>query len=83
MKDNTMLPSARPNQPATPPQREPMKPTPQVAKSISPKPVRSEKAAPTESEIARRAYEIWLAEGQPAGQEQKNWFEAERQLRGQ
>jgi len=35
------------------------------------------------SQIADRAYEIWLKEGRPANREVEHWFEAERQLRGQ
>lgn len=34
-----------------------------------------------QEQIARRAYEIWLAEGCPAGRDLENWLEAERQLR--
>jgi hypothetical protein len=30
--------------------------------------------------IARRAYDIWMSRGCPAGQELENWLEAERQL---
>ncbi len=36
-------------------------------------------AAPTHAEIARAAYELWLARGGTALQ---NWLEAERRLRG-
>lgn len=32
-------------------------------------------------DIARRAYELWLAEGRPAGRETQHWLEAENQLR--
>ncbi len=35
-------------------------------------------AAPVHAEIARRAYELWLAHG---GSTHENWLEAERQLR--
>jgi hypothetical protein len=35
----------------------------------------------THDEIARRAYEIWNNRGQPAGQDQDIWYEAERSLR--
>ena len=34
-------------------------------------------------EIARRAYEIWLAKGCPADQDAQNWTEAESQLRAE
>jgi hypothetical protein len=30
--------------------------------------------------IAQKAYQIWLAQGQQPGCDQKHWFEAERQL---
>jgi hypothetical protein len=36
---------------------------------------------PTHSEIAARAYELWLEQGEPAGSAEENWLEAERQLR--
>ena len=32
--------------------------------------------------IAQRAYEIWLAKGQPAGLDEQNWREAESELAG-
>jgi hypothetical protein len=35
----------------------------------------------THDQIARRAYEIWLAQGRPAGRAVQNWLEAESQLR--
>ena len=37
--------------------------------------------APTEAEIEKKAYEIWLSLGREQGNDQKHWFEAERQLR--
>lgn len=36
---------------------------------------------PTHEQIARRAYEIFVERGQPAGQDLAHWLEAERQLR--
>ncbi len=30
--------------------------------------------------IRQRAYELWVAEGQPAGMEQQHWFAAEREV---
>lgn len=38
-------------------------------------------AAPTHSEIAVRAYELWIAQGCPPDAADQNWLEAERQLR--
>jgi Protein of unknown function (DUF2934) len=35
---------------------------------------------PSHEVIARKAYEIWLSQGQPQGCDQTNWFEAELQL---
>jgi hypothetical protein len=46
-------------------------------------PTRKEKMALSQEEIAKKAYEIWLSLGQEPGQDQKHWFEAERQLRQQ
>jgi hypothetical protein len=36
---------------------------------------------PTNEQIARRAYEIFMERGQPEGQDLAHWLEAERQLR--
>ncbi len=38
-------------------------------------------ASPPPDKIASRAYEIWLESGRPEGQDQENWFKAERELR--
>jgi hypothetical protein len=38
-------------------------------------------STPTHEQIARRAYEIFIERGQPAGQDLEHWLEAERQLR--
>ena len=35
---------------------------------------------PSESEIARKAYEIWEAEGRPEGRDVANWHQAERDV---
>lgn len=34
----------------------------------------------TQMDVARRAYEIFLAEGRPLGRDAEHWFQAERQL---
>lgn len=34
----------------------------------------------TQMDIARRAFEIFLAEGQPLGRDAEHWFLAEREL---
>lgn len=36
---------------------------------------------PTHEQISRRAYEIFIERGQPAGQDLAHWLEAEKQLR--
>jgi hypothetical protein len=38
-------------------------------------------STPTHEQIARRAYEIFIERGQPAGQDLAHWLEAEAQLR--
>jgi len=37
-------------------------------------------SAPTQEQIARRAYEIFIERGQPEGRDLEHWLEAERQL---
>ena len=39
-------------------------------------------AAPTRDEIARRAYEIYIARGKAGGRDTEDWFQAERELTG-
>ncbi len=65
-----------------------IKPTP--PRKISAKPATSPARAavaktpppePSSEEIARRAYEIWLARGGDHGKHQEDWQQAERQLR--
>ena len=36
--------------------------------------------APTEDQVAVRAYEIWVERGRPEGTDREVWFEAERRL---
>jgi hypothetical protein len=60
----------------------PVKSTPAAsAKITAPKPARQLATPPTNAVIATKAYEIWIASGQQTGNDQKHWFEAERQLR--
>ena len=40
-------------------------------------------APPTYAEIARRAYEIYVAEGRPVGQAAEHWLMAESALRAE
>ena len=37
----------------------------------------------TREQIAKRAYEIWIAKGRPVGRDIENWQQAERELLGQ
>lgn len=37
----------------------------------------------THDQIAQRAYEVWLAKGQPQGQDYQNWTQAERKLKAE
>ena len=38
-------------------------------------------SAPTPSEIAARAHQLWLEEGQPHGSDERHWLQAEQELR--
>ena len=40
-----------------------------------------EDGAPTYEEIAGRAHQIWLEQGQPSDSAEQNWLQAERELR--
>jgi hypothetical protein len=37
----------------------------------------------THDQIARRAHEIWLKRGCKPGEDERNWLEAEKQLRAE
>ena len=37
--------------------------------------------APSHAEIAVRAYQLWLEQGRPPGSADRNWLEAEHELR--
>lgn len=41
----------------------------------------TKQSEPTRDQIAKRAYEIWLARGCEHGHDLDHWIEAERQLR--
>jgi hypothetical protein len=56
----------------------PEKATGKVAGPQTPAPVRN---GPSEEQIARRAYEIFLARGANHGSAEQDWFQAERELR--
>src|SRR3954469_7675195 len=45
------------------------------------KPMTDSSSTPTQEQIARRAYEIFIERGQPEGQDLEHWLEAEKQLR--
>jgi hypothetical protein len=53
------------------------RPAPVAAKVSGPEP-----AIPLE-QIARRAYEKWVARGRPAGTSTQDWLEAEAELRAE
>ena len=42
---------------------------------------KKQKAAPSREAVEKMAYKLWLNQGQQPGCEQKNWFEAEAQLK--
>jgi hypothetical protein len=44
--------------------------------------VEKNKPTPTRDEIARRAYEIYVARGEIGGRETEDWYQAERELSG-
>ena len=44
--------------------------------------VTSRKVEPSTDAIARRAYEIWMRKGCPAGQDLENWLQAKAELVG-
>ena len=61
-------------------------PKPASSSPASSTTVRTSSAAssgPTHDQIAQRAKAIWQAKGCPAGQDQQNWLEAEKQLRAE
>jgi hypothetical protein len=37
--------------------------------------------APQAADVAKRAYELWVASGRPQGKDQEHWFQAERELK--
>jgi Protein of unknown function (DUF2934) len=39
--------------------------------------------SPSHEQIAARAYQLWVANGQPGGTDRADWFEAERLLRAE
>ena len=51
------------------------------SRSAKPTPVQATTAGPTIEMIAKRAYEIWQAQGCPEGRDAENWYQAERELR--
>ncbi|SEK42215.1 Protein of unknown function [Stigmatella aurantiaca] len=70
------------NSPSKEPQKaapkEALKEAPKAAATPAPEPVRS---APTEEQIARRAYEIYQARGGEHGSNEQDWYQAERELK--
>jgi hypothetical protein len=52
-----------------------------TADELAPKPAASQQAAATDTDIARRAYELYLARGCEHGHDVDDWVQAERELR--
>jgi hypothetical protein len=52
------------------------------AKGAAVRKASTEAASPSSEEIARRAYEIFLARGREPGHEAEDWLQAEKELRG-
>ena len=52
------------------------------AEKVQPVKVQPVKIAPSREQIARRAYEIYVARGKAAGHEMADWIQAERELSG-
>ena len=56
--------------------------TPKIEKPQTPiQEISNKPANPTHQQIADRAKKIWLQKGCPSGQDEKNWLEAEAQLK--
>jgi hypothetical protein len=51
-----------------------------AVRSIPVNPGKPQRTAPSQTAIAKKAYEIWLSRGQERGCDQQHWFEAELQL---
>lgn len=77
------LATQQPKTPLSPP-AQPLKaaqvPTPQPARDI-PRPKPASTAAPTQEDIAKRAYEIYIRMGRPEGQSDQIWTQAEQELK--
>jgi hypothetical protein len=56
-------------------------PTGQKYDTLHPK--QASASSPAHSDIARRAYEIYLKNGRRQGQAEKNWHQAEQELRNE
>ena len=81
---STQVPAPQQMKPTPAPAPQPMKapqvPAPQQAYG-SPRPRPAPTAAPTQEDIAKRAYEIYVQKGCPEGQSEENWKQAERELK--
>jgi hypothetical protein len=58
--------------------KEILKEAPKAAATQAPEPTRT---GPTQEQISRRAYEIYLARGGEHGSNEQDWFQAERELK--
>jgi hypothetical protein len=54
---------------------------PQTQQRPTPTPVPARNTLLTQEQIARRAYEIFMARGGQPGSAEQDWFQAERELR--
>jgi hypothetical protein len=69
--------------PSAPPTANPVSAnTSAPATASAPRSVTPSSASPTHEQVAKRAYEIWVAKGRPQGKDVENWRQAERELMG-
>ncbi|HZI08060.1 MAG TPA: DUF2934 domain-containing protein [Archangium sp.] len=59
----------------------PNTPAPQMPETPARNAAASNRATPTHEQIARRAYELFLARGAGHGQHEQDWAQAERELK--
>jgi hypothetical protein len=59
----------------------PQSPSPSPSASVARNTSPANRPNPTHEQIARRAYEIFLARGGAPGRHEEDWFQAERELR--
>jgi hypothetical protein len=67
-----------PTRPSPPPRARPAAPPPSAPRPVAATPARSTDDL---AEIAARAYAKWLARGCPIGDDKRDWFEAQEEIR--